>query len=189
MNSLRSYCRVCLTQDGIEEMQPVFENKCKIALEIFLIAQIKITEIEIHARALICRQCHKELLNAINFRKKCQSSDVFFRENYFSFEENTLKEYCENQKIKSEPTAVHLIQSGITDEPVFDEVLKKIDNSSEGNIESYGLNQCKLCSKNFTSLHSLKDHMRAIHQKLEEDDMFRCQYCDKLFKIKYYLSK
>lgn len=52
-----------------------------------------------------------------------------------------------------------------------------------------GVAQCKLCYKSFTSLHSMKDHMRAIHQKLDESDMYKCPHCDRLFKMKYYLNR
>lgn len=31
--------------------------------------------------------------------------------------------------------------------------------------------------------------MRAIHQKLDESDMFKCPHCDRLFKMKYYLNR
>lgn len=35
----------------------------------------------------------------------------------------------------------------------------------------------------------MKDHMRAIHQKLDEADMFKCPHCERLFKMKYYLNR
>jgi uncharacterized C2H2 Zn-finger protein len=31
--------------------------------------------------------------------------------------------------------------------------------------------------------------MRAIHQNLDEADMFKCPHCDRLFKMKYYLNR
>ena len=31
--------------------------------------------------------------------------------------------------------------------------------------------------------------MRAIHQKLDEADMYKCPHCDRLFKMKYYLNR
>lgn len=31
--------------------------------------------------------------------------------------------------------------------------------------------------------------MRAIHQKLDECDMFKCPHCERLFKMKYYLNR
>lgn len=52
-----------------------------------------------------------------------------------------------------------------------------------------GIAQCRLCFKTFTSLHSMKDHMRAIHQNLDECDMFKCPHCERLFKMKYYLNR
>lgn len=52
-----------------------------------------------------------------------------------------------------------------------------------------GIAQCKLCFKTFTSLHSLRDHMRAIHQNLDVQDMFKCPHCNRLFKMKYYLNR
>lgn len=54
---------------------------------------------------------------------------------------------------------------------------------------SNNIARCRLCMKTFTSLHSMKSHMRTIHQKLDETDMFKCKYCDRLFKMKYYLSE
>ena len=57
------------------------------------------------------------------------------------------------------------------------------------NAESESETQCHLCLKTFTTIHSMKDHMRAVHQKLKESDMFKCEYCDRLFKMRYYLSK
>lgn len=35
----------------------------------------------------------------------------------------------------------------------------------------------------------MKDHMRAIHQKLDDADMYKCPHCDRLFKMKYYLNR
>jgi hypothetical protein len=187
MNSNQSCCRVCLTQDGIEEMQSIFENNCKIAFEIFLITQIKITEIIDELPALICRQCHKELLNAIKFRDKCQSSDVFFREKFFSIEKKFYgEEHLNNIKDESKESHVNLIEA--TEDLENVQIIKE-DNLSEEKIKIHESTQCKLCFKNFTSVHSLKAHMRAIHQKLEETDMYRCQYCERLFKMKYYLSE
>lgn len=49
--------------------------------------------------------------------------------------------------------------------------------------------QCHLCFKSFTRKQSLNDHMRVVHQKLNESDMFKCKYCDRLFKMQYYLSE
>lgn len=31
--------------------------------------------------------------------------------------------------------------------------------------------------------------MRAIHQTLDESDMFKCPHCSRLFKMKYYLNR
>ena len=62
----------------------------------------------------------------------------------------------------------------------------KYENSDPDFESEY---QCHLCLKTFTKLHSMKDHMRAVHQKLEESEMFKCEHCDKLFKLRYYLSK
>lgn len=35
----------------------------------------------------------------------------------------------------------------------------------------------------------MKDHMRAIHQELNENDMYKCPHCSRLFKMKYYLNR
>lgn len=68
-------------------------------------------------------------------------------------------------------------------------VKKKIKHENE-NPRSESLEiQCHLCLKTFTRIHSMKDHMRAVHQKIKESDMFKCNYCDRLFKMQYYLSE
>lgn len=193
MNSIRNICRVCLTQDDSGEMQSIFDNNCKIAFEIFLIAQIKITEKYDEMPALICRQCHDNLLEAINFRNKCRSSDVLFRENFSSIEEQLLKKFSEEEFKENVKEEQHIdlfedIESA-TDNQINTELTEDNDTLSEEIINSHESTQCTLCFKNFTSLHSLKDHMRAIHEKLEEKDMYRCQYCKKLYKMKYYLSE
>lgn len=52
-----------------------------------------------------------------------------------------------------------------------------------------GIASCHLCFKSFTSMHSMNDHMRAIHEKLDEADMYKCPYCSRLFKMRYYLNR
>lgn len=184
-------CRLCLAQEGSGEMLPVFKENSKIAFDIFLICQVKILEFINEMPALICNNCHKELDNATNFRERCKSSDVVFRENFLNIEENALKEICD-KNIKNEPVEelnVDLFEE-VDDENISGDAIKNSNDDSlkeqENNSE---IAQCKLCLKNFTSVHSLRDHMRAIHQDLDENDMYRCEYCDRLFKMKYYLSE
>ncbi|CAG9805431.1 unnamed protein product [Chironomus riparius] len=62
-------------------------------------------------------------------------------------------------------------------------------NIKHENVESDSETQCHLCLKTFTKMHSMKNHMRAVHQDLNESDMFKCEYCDRLFKIRYYLNR
>lgn len=68
-------------------------------------------------------------------------------------------------------------------------VKRKIKHENDEPDSDLSETQCHLCLKKFTSNHSMKDHMRAVHQKLKESDMFKCEYCDRLFKMRYYLSK
>lgn len=187
MNSIQKLCRICLTQDEVEKMESIFENGCKTALEIFLITQLKIIEINKAMPALICRQCKNELLIAMNFRKKCQSSDAFYREKISNFEQKSLRIIFEENIEEAKDGEIYLFESMDNLDLDHLKITKDCNNLAE--IKDHELTQCKLCFKKFTSVHSLKDHMRAIHQKLEEDDMYQCEFCNKLFKMKYYLNR
>lgn len=68
--------------------------------------------------------------------------------------------------------------------------VRKCSEPDESDLmQTNGLAQCNLCYKSFTSIHSFKDHMRCVHQQLDEADMFKCPHCDRLFKMKYYLNR
>lgn len=54
---------------------------------------------------------------------------------------------------------------------------------------SSGIVQCKLCLKTFTSVSSHQNHMKTIHREMREDEMHRCRFCDRFFKLKIYLNR
>lgn len=77
-----------------------------------------------------------------------------------------------------------LSKSKRTRRKVSKEINMEVDNETSKKLPS-----CNQCNRTFSTMNSMRDHMRAIHQKLEEADMFKCTYCSQLFKMKYYLSK
>ncbi|CAO1402578.1 unnamed protein product [Diamesa hyperborea] len=48
---------------------------------------------------------------------------------------------------------------------------------------------CKLCNKYFTTPGSLKSHEKVTHHMLLDADLFSCDICHRVFKLKYYLSR
>lgn len=111
--------------------------------------------------AMVCKSCQLELTNVISFREKVLTSDEYLRNNY----------NCEIDLEVPEAICEQEIESTIKDE--------KFENTT----------QCQQCLKIFTSLHSLKDHIRVIHEELTDKDLHSCHYCNRQFKIKYYLSE
>jgi hypothetical protein len=148
--------------------------------------------------ALICTDCLSDLSNAIKFRNRCLISDKWFKE----FIKSTLDQERNEHEfiVKNEPIDINELLENIDiampshkkeeteneDQSGFK--LKKKKRHKIENVDDNAV-QCSLCLKSFTSAHSLKDHMRAIHQKLDTADMFKCKFCDRLFKMKYYLSQ
>lgn len=63
-----------------------------------------------------------------------------------------------------------------------DSVIEEFGSSS-------GVVRCKLCMKSFTSISSLQNHMKTVHQKLSEAEMHRCKFCNRYFKLKIYLNR
>lgn len=187
-------CRVCLAEDKDKKMVSMFEQNSKIALEIFLLAGVKVIEI-LNGPALICDSCRKQLFEATNFRNKCKLSEGFYRENFFQLEENYLKRLINNENEftspkDSEEECHTFLQSTIdrTDNPKLKNERREEKKGSFYRKNDHSITQCELCLKNFTSLHSLKDHTRAIHQNIGTRDMYQCEFCNRLFKMKYYLS-
>lgn len=170
MNNYQKCCRVCLLQDEAGDFCSIIDGASEIAEEIFNIAKVKISE------GRICRTCQAELEIAVQFRDKCIKSDSFLRR---INEAEEIKLNDQNEARKEEPA-----EGSYTEREISVEI--KNDNS---NLITDGVAQCRLCFKTFTSMHSLKDHKRAIHEKLSEKEMFKCEHCPRLFKMKYYLSK
>lgn len=74
-------CRICLASEMSQAFTEIYKmHTQKIALKIFLIAHVKIVEFK-ESPALVCPQCVKELYQCIQFRKKIQTSDEYFRSN------------------------------------------------------------------------------------------------------------
>lgn len=72
-------CRICLASEVSREFTEIYKMHAqKIALKIFLISHVKIVEFK-ESPALVCAQCVKELYQCIQFRKKIQTSDEYFR--------------------------------------------------------------------------------------------------------------
>jgi ribosomal protein L37AE/L43A len=63
------------------------------------------------------------------------------------------------------------------------------DSEYEVTRNARGVAECKFCSKTFTKAHSLKCHIKAVHRKVDETEMHKCEECGKLFKLKYYLRE
>lgn len=70
-------------------------------------------------------------------------------------------------------------------------IIKKRDfpsnSKTEKKLESTLL--CKLCNKYFTTPGSLKSHEKVTHHMLLDADLFSCDICHRIFKLKYYLSR
>lgn len=62
-------------------------------------------------------------------------------------------------------------QYNITEDPEQKRRVKKIKHENETLVSKSSETQCHLCLKTFTTIHSMKEHMRAVHQKLRESGM------------------
>lgn len=79
MDNFENICRICLKTETGQEFTRIFSNN-EIPLKIYLISGIKLIDLtEQLGPSLICPTCLKELYQSIVFRKKCQSSDEFFK--------------------------------------------------------------------------------------------------------------
>lgn len=71
-------------------------------------------------------------------------------------------------------------------------IIKKRDipsnSKSEKKVDETAL-LCKLCNKYFTTPGSLKSHEKVTHHMLLDADLFSCDICHRVFKLKYYLSR
>lgn len=71
-------------------------------------------------------------------------------------------------------------------------IIKKRDipsnSKSEKKVDDSAL-LCKLCNKYFTTPGSLKSHEKVTHHMLLDADLFSCDICHRVFKLKYYLSR
>lgn len=70
--------------------------------------------------------------------------------------------------------------------------IKKRDIPSNSKSEKKGDESallCKLCNKYFTTPGSLKSHEKVTHHMLLDADLFSCDICHRVFKLKYYLSR
>lgn len=71
-------------------------------------------------------------------------------------------------------------------------IVKKRDipsnSKSEKKVDVTAL-LCKLCNKYFTTPGSLKSHEKVTHHMLLDADLFSCDICHRVFKLKYYLSR
>ena len=71
-------------------------------------------------------------------------------------------------------------------------IIKKRDipsnSKSEKKVDESAL-LFKLCNKYFTTPGSLKSHEKVTHHMLLDADLFSCDICHRVFKLKYYLSR
>lgn len=155
-------CRVCTTDEGDDELVPIFEKNNKVAMAIFLISQVKVIsdvskfcdEISlilivkqimqissVRSPALICRGCMKDLSKAMKFRRKCIQADDFFRK---QIDEEGETSKChdgvddESVKVKQE---VDSEEQKIKDEPTDDfnlDLFDNIDTILEENLGELG---------------------------------------------------
>lgn len=111
-------CRICLISETTTEFTEIFSKLSqKIALKIFLISHVKIIERVNECPALICSQCFKELHQCVQFRKKIQTSDEYFR--------NKLEKY-ENDlwKLESDDGDIDVDGVGEEDDSQLDDEIK-----------------------------------------------------------------
>lgn len=67
---------------------------------------------------------------------------------------------------------------------------KASETNEQGSFgSSSGVVRCKLCLKTFTSVSSHHNHMKTVHREMREDEMHKCRYCDRYFKLKIYLNR
>lgn len=77
----------------------------------------------------------------------------------------------------------------------YEENLDKRKNSQADRYDceefgsSSGIVRCNLCLKSFTSVNSHSNHMKTVHRKMSESEMFKCRYCNRLYKLKIYLNR
>lgn len=48
--------------------------------------------------------------------------------------------------------------------------------------------QCEICSKIVSTKNSYLDHMKAMHEEVDESEMHKCDLCNKLFKVRNYFN-
>lgn len=141
MESPLQMCRVCTDSEESGKLMPIFEKSNKVAMEIFIVAGVKILEFN-KIPALICTNCVQELTTAVNFRSKCRETDKFFRRTYFEAEKiiwtqevGACESRNENFRVKQESGLdVHKIK----DEPFDDfhaDLFENIDTVLEENLD------------------------------------------------------
>lgn len=142
---------------------------------------------------------------AIDFRNKCLRSEIFFekfatpndsvlvikvneQEHQVTIEEETNVHEDESNPKGSRLSPMRIVSNrpsestgSIKESIIADPVTQNVDHKNAVH--------CNLCLKSFTTLNSYKNHQRTVHQELNETDLFKCPHCERLFKMKYYLSK
>jgi hypothetical protein len=166
--------------------------------------------------ALICAECLKDLSKAISFRNKAIKSEKYFKKsdecNFVEPEIHIkLEEDLNLENIKSEPleevpqyefvdenrtSFVDVFDKPATEFYDYGEKVEKKKNkrskerySIDDFCSSSGIVRCNLCMKTFTSVNSHQNHMKTVHQKMSEAEMFKCKHCKRVFKLKIYLNR
>lgn len=94
------------------------------------------------------------------------------------------------------PETSGLIESATFDMPSsydYNEMEKTSRQTSRYNCDEFGSSsgvvRCNLCLKSFTSVNSHSNHMKTVHREMTESEMFKCRYCNRLYKLKIYLNR
>jgi hypothetical protein len=163
---------------------------------------------------LICVDCLKDLSKAINFRNKAIKSEQYFKKSECTFVEPEihikLEEDLNLENIKSEPLEdvpqyefvdenrtpfVDVFEKPATEFYDYSETSEKKRSKQKDRYtiddfcSSSGIVRCNLCMKSFTSVNSHQNHMKTVHQKISESEMFKCKHCKRVFKLKIYLNR
>lgn len=148
----------------------------------------------------------KDLSHAINFRNKAIKSEKFFQRSEdcsFVEPEIQIKLEREDLNIKSEPfEEVPNYEFVDENRTSFVDVFETkfydySENKKRKNKDRYGIGfcstsgvvRCNLCMKTFTSVNSHQNHMKTVHKKLSEAELFKCKHCNRVFKLKIYLNR
>lgn len=182
-------CRVCLATVKKKSMSLFQEYKnYSIFNHINAIANIQIREDD-GLPDKICSGCLLDLETAINFKQKCESSNLILQTSTLASSADSAVEVDVNIVKKEEPDLYSEI-AFLNDDTYFDTDFNDIDKKPEKSIltkvdlgirksRSIDLHlQCDDCGGFFKSKCKLRVHWKQVHLK----EMLRCLNCKRSFK-------